>query len=130
MSEIRSKMYIGLHVKCLYSCPILMTFDFLGGRFSKNPQISNFMKIRPVEAELFHADGRTDMTKPIVAFRNYANAPKSEISELQNSLAKSTTACGGCAFPIACYCITLISAETPLVHHAGRCFLTNFPVAI
>jgi len=29
-------------------------------RFSKTPQISNFMKIRPVEAELFHADGRTD----------------------------------------------------------------------
>jgi hypothetical protein len=28
--------------------------------FSKNPQISNFMKIRPVTAELFHADGRTD----------------------------------------------------------------------
>jgi len=35
------------------------------------------MKIRPVEGELFHADGgtdiRTDMTKPIVAFRNFAN---------------------------------------------------------
>ena len=34
------------------------------------------MKIRPVEAELFHADRRTDMTKPIVAFRNFANAHK------------------------------------------------------
>jgi hypothetical protein len=34
------------------------------------------MKIRPVEAELFHADGQTDMTKLIVAFRNFANAPK------------------------------------------------------
>jgi hypothetical protein len=33
------------------------------------------MKIRPVGAE-FHADGRTDMTKLIVAFRNFANAPK------------------------------------------------------
>jgi hypothetical protein len=29
-------------------------------RFSNNPQISNVMKIRPVEAELFHSDGRTD----------------------------------------------------------------------
>jgi hypothetical protein len=29
-------------------------------RFSKNPQMSNFIKIRPVEAELFHADGQTD----------------------------------------------------------------------
>jgi hypothetical protein len=27
-------------------------------------------------AELFHADGRTDMTKPIVAFRDFTNAPK------------------------------------------------------
>jgi len=28
--------------------------------FSKNPQISNFIKIRPVGAEFFHADERTD----------------------------------------------------------------------
>jgi hypothetical protein len=34
------------------------------------------MKIRPVGAELFHEDGRTDMTKLTVAFRNFANAPK------------------------------------------------------
>jgi hypothetical protein len=34
------------------------------------------MKIRPVRAELFHTDERTDMTKQIVAFRNFANAPK------------------------------------------------------
>ena len=31
--------------------------------FSKNPQMSNFMKIRPVGAELFHADRRTDDVK-------------------------------------------------------------------
>jgi hypothetical protein len=29
-----------------------------------------------VGAELFHADKQTDMTKLIVAFRNFANAPK------------------------------------------------------
>jgi len=34
------------------------------------------MKIRPVEAELFHADVQTDMSKLIVAFRKFANAPK------------------------------------------------------
>jgi len=34
------------------------------------------MKIRPVGAELFHAEGRTDMTKLIVAFHNFVNAPK------------------------------------------------------
>jgi hypothetical protein len=34
------------------------------------------MKIRPVTAELFHDDKRTDMTKLTVAFRNLANVPK------------------------------------------------------
>jgi hypothetical protein len=34
------------------------------------------MKIRPVGSELFHACGRSGrMTKLIVAFRNFANAP-------------------------------------------------------
>jgi hypothetical protein len=31
-------------------------------RILKDAQISNVMKIRPVGAELFHADGRTDVT--------------------------------------------------------------------
>ena len=69
------KMYIGLHIK--YT---LLFSDFnenlIVDRFSKNTQIPNFMKIRPVGAELFHADRRTDMTKLIVAFRNFSNAPK------------------------------------------------------
>ena len=30
-------------------------------QFSKSTQISNFMRIRPVGAELFHVDRRTDM---------------------------------------------------------------------
>jgi hypothetical protein len=34
------------------------------------------MKILPVGAELFFADGQTDMTKLMVAFCNFANAPK------------------------------------------------------
>ena len=33
--------------------------------------MSNLMKICPVGAELFHADGRTEMTKLIVAFCNF-----------------------------------------------------------
>jgi len=38
------------------------------------------MKIRTVGAELFHTDGQTErsMTKPVVAFRNFANAPKTD----------------------------------------------------
>jgi hypothetical protein len=34
------------------------------------------MEVRPVESELFHADRRRDITKLIVTFRNFANAPK------------------------------------------------------
>ena len=45
-------------------------------RFLKSNQIPNLTEIRPVGAEFFHADGRTDMTKLMVAFRNSANAPK------------------------------------------------------
>jgi hypothetical protein len=33
-----------------------------------------------VEFELYHADGRTDMTKLIVAFHNFANTPKQILS--------------------------------------------------
>jgi hypothetical protein len=36
------------------------------------------MKIRLVGAEVFHADGQTDMTKLIIAFRKFANAPKKQ----------------------------------------------------
>ena len=32
------------------------------------------MKIHPVGAELFHADGRMDIAELIVVFRNFANA--------------------------------------------------------
>jgi len=36
-----------------------MNFE-ISRQFLKNNQISNLMKIRPVGAEMFHADGRTD----------------------------------------------------------------------
>jgi hypothetical protein len=43
-------------------------------------KIPNFMKIHPVGAELFHADGQTeewtDMTKIIIAFYHFANMLK------------------------------------------------------
>jgi len=44
--------------------------------FEKNTEIYIFMKIRPVGAELFNADGQTDRTKLTVAFRNFTNEPK------------------------------------------------------
>jgi hypothetical protein len=43
----------------LYSYPILITLGFFRQIF-KNLQMSNFMKIRPVGARLFHAYRRTD----------------------------------------------------------------------
>jgi len=36
-----------------------MKLEFLD-RFSKNNKISSFVKIRPLETELFHADRQTD----------------------------------------------------------------------
>ena len=46
----------------------------------KNTQLSHFIKIRPVGAEMFHADRRTDMRELIVASRSFANAPKNGYS--------------------------------------------------
>jgi hypothetical protein len=58
-------IYMGLYVKY----PLLMldfnVLNFLD-RFSTNTQRPNFMKIRPVRAELFHVYGQTEMTKLIV----------------------------------------------------------------
>ena len=51
-----------------------LNLNFLD-RFYKTTQIPNFTKIRLVIAELFYAHSRTDMTKLIVAFRNFSKAP-------------------------------------------------------
>jgi len=66
-------MYTGVHVK--YS---LFLSDWNFDRLSKNIQISNFMKIHPVEAYLFQAGRRTDMTKLTVTFHNLSNVPKND----------------------------------------------------
>jgi hypothetical protein len=52
-----------------------MKLEFLV-RFSKNSQILIFMKMISVGAEMFRADGGTEMTKLITASRNFAKAPK------------------------------------------------------
>jgi hypothetical protein len=52
-------MYIHLHVKyALFLSDFNETLIVSTG-FQKNTQRSNFMKFRPVEAELFCADGQT-----------------------------------------------------------------------
>ena len=61
--------------------------------FSINKQISNFIKILLVVAEVFHADirterwkdGRIDMRKPSVPFLSFANAPKNYWAVCKNT---------------------------------------------
>jgi len=64
-----------------YSCRISNKLEFYAHNFEKkNTQISNFMKIRPVGAKLFHVGRLTNRQAAIrnltVAFRNFANAPE------------------------------------------------------
>ena len=64
----------------LYSCSILIALEFSWQIFEKSSNIK-FHENPLVRTELFYADGRTDrrtdMTKLIVAFRNFAKAPES-----------------------------------------------------
>jgi len=69
------KNYFGI----LVTYPLFLSDLKFLDRFSKNLQISNFIKLRPVGAELrcsMRTDRRTEMTKLIVAFRNFTNAPR------------------------------------------------------
>ena len=56
------------------------------------------MKIRPVWAELFRANRRTDVTKLIVAFSQFSKAPKNgylltaDLSSLQTCISEAFTA--------------------------------------
>jgi len=47
--------------KVCYSKHTLIKREYFIDTFANNPQIPNFMKIRPARAELFHAD-RHDIT--------------------------------------------------------------------
>jgi len=62
----------------LYSCLVLMKLELLD-RFSKNTKMWNFIKIRTGGAEFFscgRTDRQADMTKLIVAFCSFTNAPQ------------------------------------------------------
>jgi hypothetical protein len=54
------KMYLGLHVKYQLFLSDFKDKRIFLDRFLKSTHISNFMKICPMEAELFHMDGRPD----------------------------------------------------------------------
>ena len=74
-------MCIGRYVNYLTSlseCNETWSFSICF-RGKKNLQLSNFTKMHPVGAELFHADERRDMTKLTVACRNFVNTLKHQI---------------------------------------------------
>jgi hypothetical protein len=52
-----------------------MKFEFSDHIFGNYSHI-RFLNIRLVGAELCYADGQTHTTNPMVAFRNFAKAPK------------------------------------------------------
>jgi hypothetical protein len=59
----------------------------VSSKFPNNPQKSNLIKIRPLGAEFFHEDRKTEkeiyIMKVTVAFRNFAKAPKNALYVLQ-----------------------------------------------
>jgi len=74
-------MYIGLHVKYPLFLPDFNKNGIFSTDFRKNTQTSNFMNIRPVEQSCSmrtngQTDSQRDVTKLIVALRNFAIAPK------------------------------------------------------
>jgi hypothetical protein len=68
-------MYKRFHVNYpLFLSDFIETFNFLDG-VSKKYSTFKFHKNPSIGSE-FHGDGRTDMMKLIVAFCNFAKAPK------------------------------------------------------
>jgi hypothetical protein len=64
-------IYIGLHVKYLLFLSDFNELEFSRKFFEKYSRKQIFIKIRPVGAELFHADGQTtDMANLIVIDRD------------------------------------------------------------
>jgi hypothetical protein len=89
-------MYVGLHVKCwLLLADCNGTGIFLD-RFSKNTQIPNFMKIRPVGSDLFHADA----TRLKRVGKGTGLGPHMELPRISGSFEESHEALSVCAVSI------------------------------
>jgi hypothetical protein len=80
--EMWSYMYIDLHVKYRYSCQILIKFQYSQQIFEKYSNIkfheNPYSGSRVVWQGRTDAqtNGRTDMTKQTIAFRNFENGSK------------------------------------------------------
>jgi hypothetical protein len=63
LRKIQRHIIINVHISARKVPNIFVRIEinsYFLDRFLKNTQIPNFMKIRPVRAELFHADSKTD----------------------------------------------------------------------
>jgi len=83
--DVIKKKNIGLHVSYSLFLSYFQEMNFFD-RFSKNTQMSNFIKILPVGTELFPADGRkegqfgrTNSTNLIDALHKFANATENNV---------------------------------------------------
>jgi hypothetical protein len=79
-------MYVGINVNYpLFMSEFSATYNILD-KITKNIQISNLMKIRPVVAEVFHVDrrtdGYTDNTKLIVTLRSFLERAKIQVRSI------------------------------------------------
>jgi hypothetical protein len=129
-SEIWTKICIGLHVKYpLFLSGFNWNLNFLD-IFSKDFHISNFMKICPVWAELYHAVRRTaDMTKLIVAFRNFCEILKNDSSnictqphDIMACILKTSPTCNSSLLEAPgrhCAVCGKLRKAACLIHHSG-----------
>jgi hypothetical protein len=74
-------MYTGLHVKHRSLDPILMKLEFSGQIFEKYSNLE--FNENPPSGSRVVPYGQTDMTKRIVAFRNFANVPNNAVLVVQ-----------------------------------------------
>ena len=91
-------MYIGLHVKYSSSFLILMKLEFSRQISEKSPNIK--FHENPSSGSRVVPCGQTDMTKLIVAFRNFVNAPKNVHSVPLSSVNSCFVLVLGCAHTV------------------------------
>jgi len=87
------------------------------------------MKIRPVGAMLYHADGRTDTINLIVAFRNFAKAPKKDgakrqVISINRQLMKRRTSF--CPTHLCPYNMKIVFKHTSKAHNLN--YKTNYNI--
>jgi hypothetical protein len=74
-----------------YCLQMLMKLEFFRQVFEQNPQISNFMKTMKWGSSFsMRTDGWTDMTKLILPYRNFENAPNIDLSRIKHKHYRNT----------------------------------------